>query len=301
MTDDSSDPAHSSFAVLAAIADLDEPTPAAIAKKVGIAYSTVNPKLRAWEDAGLAERFRHDNGQTRWRLTDAGRASTAALPQFAAADEPTSEVALNAAPTPASAADTAVPQPSSSTVPGHPSGDSGDDMPRVPAAPPSTAGSDTADAEPPTPGTPIVDVDLSGDGKAGKDNDAAAGNADPRPVDPVIAAATPAPAADETAEAAEDQSTDSGTATASTPPAKRRRPKGALPASALVILQDNPDSEYTIDQLRKVIDQADVDTGYPRASHGAVSNALDKLARDGKAVLVEERKAATFRVAPATG
>ncbi|GAA2617293.1 MarR family transcriptional regulator [Paractinoplanes durhamensis] len=69
-------PANSAFAVLAAIADLGAATPAAIAKKVGIGYSTVNPKLRAWEDAGLAERFQH-NSQTLWRLTDAGNASTA--------------------------------------------------------------------------------------------------------------------------------------------------------------------------------------------------------------------------------
>jgi hypothetical protein len=86
---DQAEPANSNFAVLAAIAELGlGATPAAIAKKVGIAYSTVNPKLRAWETAGLAERFRHDTGQTLWRLTDAGRASTATPPQFADAATP---------------------------------------------------------------------------------------------------------------------------------------------------------------------------------------------------------------------
>jgi hypothetical protein len=71
-----------------------------------------------------------------------------------------------------------------------------------------------------------------------------------------------------------------------------------LQASALAILQANSGSEYKVDEMRKLIDEADAGTGYPRASHGAVANALDSLERDRKAAKVEDRKAATFTLAP---
>jgi hypothetical protein len=69
--------AHSTFKVLAALADLGEATAAAVAEKAGLGYSTTTPKLRAWEESGQAERFRTGDGRTLWRLTDAGRTATA--------------------------------------------------------------------------------------------------------------------------------------------------------------------------------------------------------------------------------
>ncbi|MEU4218940.1 MarR family winged helix-turn-helix transcriptional regulator [Actinoplanes sp. NPDC026623] len=296
MTDDSSapDPANSNFNVLAAIADLGEATPAAIAKKVGIAYSTVNPKLRGWEDAEMAERFRSDSGQTMWRLTERGKASTATPPQFAdAAAEAESETAPSTRPRLASDADPAATQPPA-TPAGRPSDDSGDDEPTALTSPPLPAAGDTASSEPPSVDTASSDRDLSGDDEPGAESEVASADTAGRSVDP----GTPAPAAAETAELAEDQDADPGTATASAPPAKRRRPKGALQASALAILHAHPDREYKVEEVKKLIDQADADTGYPRASHGAVSNALDSLERDGKAAKVEDRKAATFQITP---
>jgi DNA-binding MarR family transcriptional regulator len=266
MTDDSRDrktgdadqaePANSNFAVLAAIAELGlGATPAAIAKKVGIAYSTVNPKLRAWETAGLAERFRPESGQTLWRLTDAGRASTATPPQFADAATP-AETALDD-----SAADEAT-------------------------EPDLLAGSDPAAAAPPP-----VTADSSEITDGGDADETGTYPAEPAPADG-------GPTSSEAADSDTGQYGASGTTAAAAAPAKRKRPKGALQVSALAILQANSGSEYKVDEMRKLIDQADAGTGYPRASHGAVANALDSLERDGKAVKVEDRKAATFTLAP---
>ena len=276
-TPDEPQPANSNFAVLAAIADLGlDATPAAIAQKVGIAYSTVNPKLRSWESAGLAERFRHGTGQTLWRLTDAGRASTATPPQYAETGPP-----------PEPAADTP-------TGPPHTAGATG-------GAPATTGAGEVAAPSASTPAA--ADTRNDATDEPGNDDacplgaDTATGDDTAQPLGSgtgIDTATTPAP--DEAVEPDDTHAVQGDTVAAV--PAKRKRPKGALPASALAVLQANPDSEYTIDQLKKLIDQADAGTGYPRASHGAVSNALDNLERDGKAVKVDDRKAATFKLAP---
>ena len=70
------DPGAASLALVrAAIAELGEATAAAVGAHAGLAYSTTTPKLRALEDAGLAERFRTDDNRTLWRLTDTGHAA----------------------------------------------------------------------------------------------------------------------------------------------------------------------------------------------------------------------------------
>jgi DNA-binding MarR family transcriptional regulator len=280
-TTDQPHPANSNFAVLAAIADLGlDATPAAIADKVGIAYSTVNPKLRSWETAGLAERFRHANGQTLWRLTDAGRASTATPPQYAEAEPPVEPTTTG----PASGSEATE---SAATCAG------ADDDPATSASVPPT-GSDTTISASAAADTRI-DVD------PGHDDEPSPVSTDTTPGDddtpPIGTGTASKPAVDEADDAPSAQ-VDGDTVAAA--PAKRKRPKGALRASALAILQANPDSEYTIDQLKKLIDRVDAGTGYPRASPGAVSNALDNLERDGKAVKVVDRKAATFTLAPTT-
>ena len=303
MTDESSDmatgeteepTANSNFAVLAAIADLDQDaTPAAIAKAVGIAYSTVNPKLRAWETAGLAERFRNDSGQTLWRLTAAGRASTATPSEFTEAPEPDETDAPTGQAT-GSVAPPAATAPLSATSAETP--DDGDpDEPPEQASAPAPADSDTSLAELATTHTPSsVDVDLSSDEKPR--DDATVGDT-AGPVDSGAPPDTATPAA-ETAEPDKGDA-DGGTTTAVAAPTKQRRPKGALRTSALAVLQANPDREYTIDDVKKQIDQDDADTGYPRASHGAVSNALDKLEADAAVERIDDRKATTFRLTPA--
>lgn len=280
-TTDQPQPANSNFAVLGAIADLGlDATPAAIAEKVGIAYSTVNPKLRSWETAGLAERFRHATGQTLWRLTDAGRASTATPPQYAEAGPP---------PEPTTTAPATGSEPTESAAT---RASAGDDPATSASMPP--AGNDTTISVPAAADTRI-DVDPSHDHEPSPVSTDPTTGDDAQPIGSgTVTDTAPKPAADDADDA---QSAQVDTAAA---PAKRKRPKGALRASALAILQANPDSEYTIGQLAKLIDQADAGTGYPRASDGAVSNALDNLERDGKAAKVADRKASTFALAPTT-
>jgi hypothetical protein len=96
-TGDTREPAHSTFRVLAALAELGAANAAAITDRAELGYSTVTPKLRAWEASGHAEKYRqaHTN-LILWRLTPAGRVATGIEP----------------ATTPATAADpAAIPQP----------------------------------------------------------------------------------------------------------------------------------------------------------------------------------------------
>ncbi|XVV10901.1 hypothetical protein ACQP2X_39595 [Actinoplanes sp. CA-131856] len=283
--------ANSNFAVLAAIADLgQDATPAAIAKKVGIAYSTVNPKLRAWETAGLAERFRPDSGQTLWRLTDAGRASTATPRQFTATAEPaepTADTAVQAARSASPPPSEAEPSPATAIK----AAPDGAGQEPATAFAPVAAGTDTSAPEPTTVDMPSGGELSSDEVPADNTDDAVSGTGEPVTVsDPATAAADQATEPDDGHEA------DAGTSAAAAAPATRRRPKGALQASALAVLQAHPDGEYTVDAVKKMIDQADAKTGYPRASHGAVSNALDKLEADAAVVRVDDRKVVTFRL-----
>lgn len=65
--------------ILAALTELGEATAAALATHLGIGYSTTTPKLRNLNDHGLAEPTKAGNGQTVWRLTDAGGARLATI------------------------------------------------------------------------------------------------------------------------------------------------------------------------------------------------------------------------------
>jgi hypothetical protein len=259
------EPAHSAFRVLAALADLGEATAAAIAQHAGLGYSTVTPKLRAWETSGHAEKYRHAaTNQTLWRLTSAGRAATGAEGTALHADtEPSKSV--DGADRPAGSSPA---EPAPSDVP-----------PAEPDAIPSQTGvACQRDDEQPAPC--VVAAQL-----VPTPPDAAV-DADPQPAEP-----------------AEDDSGDAavpdGSGAVATPPpvAKRKRPAGALEASALAILRSRPDEEFKVNDLRKLVDEADEGTGFPAASAGAISNALTKLTGKGEVDTVEA-KHATFQAAP---
>jgi hypothetical protein len=283
--------ANSNFAVLAAIADLgDRATPAAIAQQVGIAYSTVNPKLRAWEAAGLAERFRPESGQTLWRLTAAGRASTATPPQFAATATPAESTVTDPVVEQAATASTqpgvARPSATTATEPFH-------DDSQDPAAtvPPAAAGNDASAPEPTT-----VDGHLGGDVTSDEEpaDTALSGASEP------IAGSEPATSTvDEAAGPDDHHETGTGATPDAVAPAKRDRPRGAIPKSVLAILQADPDREFKVDEMRKLIDQADEGKGFKRASPGAVANAFTNLTKQGLAELLEDRDHATYRLTPA--
>jgi hypothetical protein len=63
---------------------------------------------------------------------------------------------------------------------------------------------------------------------------------------------------------------------------RARRPKGALRAEVLAVLQDHPDTAFKVSQVCKHL---------PGASAGAIANALDKLVADGTAKQVADKPA----------
>jgi hypothetical protein len=279
MTDETATaaPANSAFRVLAAIADLGEATAAAVAEEADLAYSTVTPKLRAWEAAGQAEKYyNQDKSQTLWRLTEAGKTATA-TPAHHSGTPPTgggaTAGAATAKPTKGKGRTTAAAEPDHERLAEGDEPTAAEPVHRDDAA--TVIAPETAD-----PGTDETE-------QATDTSRAAAPAADPPP----------------TAAPADDQPRPADTATgidAVGRPAKRRRPAGAVEATALAVLRANPDTEYKVGHMMKAIDEADAGTGYPRVSGGATTNALDKLAGQNKAMRVEGRTAATYTLAPTT-
>ncbi|WP_231929597.1 MarR family transcriptional regulator [Micromonospora inositola] len=257
-------PAHSTFKVLAALAELGDAPAAAVAEHAGLGYSTTTSKLRAWEESGQAERFRTDDGRTLWRLTAAG--CTATVTSRADSGQPP---ATPGTPDPAVEAEADGEQrhdgddsAATTAADGHPaaSGEPAEAEPGLdaPAAPDETA---TSPAEPGSAEEP----------------------ASPTPVE----TAAGGPDAVSTAQA-EDRST------------KARRVGGSLRGTILDILEAHPDRQYKTGELAKLIDAGNAGNGAAKASPGAVANAATKLVATGKAVQTVERPA-TFQLAPANG
>ncbi|MFC0030157.1 MarR family transcriptional regulator [Micromonospora chaiyaphumensis] len=244
-------PPHSAILVLATLAELGQATAAEIAEHAGLGYSTTTPKLRAWEGSGQAERFRTGDGRTRWRLTDAGRATTAttATPQPAAADAP------------APAADLEDAQPDAAEAQLQP-----DD------ADPSTAADTTGppDSSPASQQEPEPEASDAGESSAGNVADKATDTA----------CQTPAGSHD---------SGDGPRGEDSSAPVRRRG--GSLRGAVLDILEAHPDRAYRTGELCKLIDTANAGTGSAKASAGAVANAAIKLVASGRAVQTVERPA----------
>jgi hypothetical protein len=270
-TSDGPEPAHSAFRVLTAIADLGEATAAAIAQHAELGYSTVTPKLRAWETSGHAEKYRHAaTSQTLWRLTAAGRATTGVTDD---------EIALHAADgsmAPAVPADS--PPADIDAAPSHSGADRHDDV----------EGADGDDAEDVGPEVGEPDADIAAAEPAPTPSDA---DADPLPADATAAA--------DDADATPHDDANTSAAPEPAAVAKRKRPAGALEASVLDILRNRPDETFKVNDLRKLVDKADEGTGYSAASAGAVSNALTKLTGTGDVDTVEA-KHATYQAAPAS-
>ena len=298
MTDNPA-PAHSAIRVLAALAELGEATAADVAEKAGLGYSTTTPKLRAWEDSGQVQRRRTDDGRTLWRLTPAGRAATAAPADPAAARLPVAPATaepIPAGPNPAElirAEPTGEPDPTTAadrTVPDDPAGD----------RPPSdadgacgTASAQDADAVPPPPGSALIGRHDSSDIESPEGTEEG-----PPPGDSADAVATvhtdhrdqppaePAPAA-----------TGESDATAASEEGRPvRRSAGSMRGAILDIFHANPDRQFKVGELCRLIDAANTGTGTAKASQGAVYNAATKLAAGGTLTQTVE-KPATFQLA----
>jgi hypothetical protein len=246
--------------VLDSLLALGGATAAKVGEHAGLAYPTTTPKLRKLETLGLAEKFRNEASHTLWRAANTEAAG--------GKDDSTDETAQATS--------------SATDLPGHP-GESG------------SAGADAHDAAPKEAVEPEAVEPEAVEAEAVEAEES--GN-DHAPDGTTSTAAEPATSGDDSPAAATpgDATTP---ADAPAPKAKRKRPAGALEASVLAILQGDPDSEYKVNDLRKLVDKADEATGYPAASAGAIANALDKLTGKGQVISVPERKHATFQAAPA--
>jgi hypothetical protein len=248
------DPLELIVAALRACGDL---TAAAIGDKIGMAYSTVTPKLRKLEDDGRAERLK-DNGRTLWRLTTSAQAPA---DSGDAEDVPDGDPATAPPLVPADA----LPETTDAATCGY--GDPADTDPSGTTAPDDDADNADASADPPAPESAPQPAAA---------NDQANGDSAP----------TPQPAA---------------TAPATPPEGDRiRRPSGALDRTAMRVVQANPDTEYKVTDLARLIDKADDADGrnYKIASPGAVVLACERLVDRGHMTKVKERPA-TFKFAKA--
>jgi len=314
--------AHSAIRVLAALAALGEATAAAIADKAQLGYSTTTPKLRAWENTGQAERVRTDDGRTLWRLTAAGHAATATptnppgapdrapADPAAAADEPDTTTTTTAAD------HTDQPTAAAPHTAANPDGLDQADVTTGPdtghcTAEPTAAHSDTthggSDADAPTDAT---DAD-PGAGDSGVDPDAAqaAPHGPPRAEVPAGTADSP-PQQDNAPDLSADPAGEAGDASSpvgggqpntsvhdTTAPA--RRVPGSLRAAILDVCQTDPDRQFKVAELCRLIDSASAGTGAKKAAQGAVYNACTKLAAAGTLTQTVD-KPATFRLSPAS-
>ncbi|MGK5680192.1 MarR family transcriptional regulator [Actinoplanes sp. URMC 104] len=306
-------PAHSAFEVLAALADLGEATAATVAEYTQLGYSTVTPKLRAWEASGHAERFRNDTSQTLWRLTANGRAATETPSEHAATVTPPSSPRIDdhvvSTPAEDGAAASAVSKvaacpavPDSTTLPdtGEPTDATenchNDQDPAEPQPNSAPASADTAESESAAATGTIDDIgeqpELAG---IAATFPSTGGQIATEPAPPDTAASLANPAAED-ADSHRPGTAPCGHLTdAATTSPSHRRPSGSLRGAILDILEANPDTSYKISQLCILIDRANEGASARKASAGAVANAAHKLAESGRAVLLVE-KPATFRL-----
>lgn len=321
--------------LLAALAELGEATAAGLAEQVGIGYSTTTPKLRKLHDYGLAVSAKAGNGQTVWRLTDAGTAHAAAARAEDGATD--GEAAIDT-----SAEDgTADPEAADGLTVGDVTVDPETtefaaaedattedegvgDGPAKDADESAAAATDTVAAEnsgadytgsaDTATKTTITDGDgdpevEDGDGAAdeapadpGAVHDTDGGDTEPLPVgatstDEPSEADTPA----DSASASADVATDHGGAApegANGTPAVRRAP-GSLDKAILAILRARPADVFKVGELCKLINNVEAGTGVSKASPGAVVLAAQRLVARRQAILAVE-KPASFQYLPGT-
>ncbi|MFB6393558.1 MarR family transcriptional regulator [Polymorphospora lycopeni] len=284
--------------VAAAIAELGEATAAAIAAHAGIGYSTATKRLRALEDAGLAQPFRADDGRTLWKpvgSTGSGGEGVDERPD----GEPSS----------------GQPEPTGPHAPPEAAPDDDSSGPESVEHDHVTSAGQTDDetAHPSDPTAPAANPEPDGEKLAavGEPQDVApavpgapdAGNQD----EPAVPAAAEEPATEGDGRRADlDQPVPADGMPQPTPAlveqaatGKARRAGGSLRGAILDVLEADPDRQFKTSELCKAIDKANEGTGAAKASAGAVVNALHKLVTAGAAIQTVERPA-TFRLAPKT-
>jgi len=295
-TDPTGKPDSAAEAVAAAIGRLGSDgagaTAADLAAAAGVAYSTMNKKLRALKDAGRAESFDGPDKRTMWRLPNASRATAVSASEAAAAEaEPAIEATGDtaqapggdpaAAPPPAPVEQPAEDATADTAAASTPADVTGPDV--EPDGQPGDAEPDDAPADP----SATVEADTTNAARAEDADDDQAAEADEAATRPATRTRRVAP-----------EPADGDDA----PAAKLRRPAGSLRGAILDILEADPGGQYKVGQLCKLIDRASEGTGYAKASQGAVYNEAVKLVGAHRAMQTVERPA-TFQIAvpPAAG
>jgi hypothetical protein len=255
-------------------------TAADIAAAARVAYSTTNKKLRALRDTGRVTSFEGPDKRTWWRLTNAmpadtiGGASPAPDPAIDAATEPDPH------PRPAAAAvadsDPQAAVPADELV--YDGGASADPLP----GPTQATDADTNRSGETEPAAALADPP----GTATIGDPDAVGDADP--------GHTTRPAAGRTARSGRSTANSADGAGASAE--KLRRPPGSLRGAVLDVLEADPDRQYKVAELCKLIDKASEGTGYVNVGQGAVFNAVVKLVGEHRAVQTIDTPA-TFQLA----
>ncbi|MFC0532138.1 winged helix-turn-helix domain-containing protein [Phytohabitans kaempferiae] len=271
-------------AVAAAIGRLGEATAAKIAEETGQGYSTVTARLRTLEAAGRAEKTRGADRRTYWRLPATPPAPAGTSHTIPAADGDVPEPLPEAGDTPtgANAPDNAPP-----TLAG---GDTDtEDAPSTAEAPDQDTAAATAPAPTSTDSPADPPLNPTGtDTEATNNEQTSSDAAEPPPAEPTSTGEEP------TAPSSTDSPATTSTAAGA---AAKRRPPGHLAKVALSIMRANPTTVYTVTQMARLIDQADADHGYGKASAGAVVLALDNLTDAGQAERLTD-KTAKFKLAP---
>jgi len=295
-------------------------TAADVATAAGVAYSTTNKKLRVLKDAGRAESFDSPDKRTLWRLTTAGQASpvSAAPQQTDPAPEPVAEPvshtmsaddagtvdggpdaeapqtatlqpADNGAPTveaaltPAGAADPTTGPGTESDLPGDPGPDA--ELDAEPDAAPADPPGDATTGAAATDGVPPDHTDPTGNADPGD-------TAQPAEQPATQPATQPAPGPARSPRRTRTQTTTGGDGTSAT----TRRAGGSLRGAILDVLEANPDRQYKVGELCKAIDEVSAGAGYVKVGAGAVFNAVVKLVGEHRVVQTVERPA-TFQLA----
>lgn len=305
-------------AVAAVIGRLGGATAAAtardIATEAAVAYSTTNKKLRLLRDVGWAESFDNGDGRTVWRLTAAGVQAAADAEQ--ADPDPDGGPTARAIPpqpgrTAAGGTTDEVDQPTDAATDTEGVGDGTADEDTTtaardpqPVAPDPQPVAPVTDAEPPAKPAELdkreaPPVPAAAEGTASHEGTATPGDdtdgVGTEPGEPAAAlpAAGPVDADPPGAEPAGPTPTEAAAAP------KPRRASGTLDGAVMDILEADPDGQFKVGQLCKLIDKANEGSGAAKASPGAVVLACQRLERKGKAALAVERPA-TYRLAPPT-
>ncbi|GAB3147183.1 hypothetical protein GCM10027290_30060 [Micromonospora sonneratiae] len=299
--------------VLTALAEIGPATAAHIGQSIGIAYPTTTPKLRELESTGHAERIRTEQRTTLWQLTETGKAAAASVAAGSASMQASSAASANdddrtegESQQPANRRPEAKPEPDTEApAEGQPptdqqTGDSTAETGQASPTPAEAAGPVwTAEHAPqaefdPKPTPELAPISHPKASNSGTTQDQPSG--DPRADDRVgeLETDSTAVAEHQTPPLAEEPGTSTQEGDGRRKPAQPRRRKGELRDEVLALLRRNPGTAYKVAEICKLLNQTHDGAHVNKASAGAVTNALFKLAIAGTVKQIDT-KVATYQ------